>query len=253
MREKMREKITAAILILAFLSSSAVAQSVREGNRVIFAPYLWATSLDGKSTIGALPPLDIDASFSDLASNLEFAASLHTEFHRGPWRLVVDPMYINLSADAPPLTPIPPDAPGAKLDVTMWLVELWGAYAVTDNWEVLGGVRYQDQDLTASRLQSPPSPSTQLGVNDSWSNWFAGVRFNTALGSKWFFTWRGDVKIAGDSDTNYNTELFFNRRFGENMALNLGYRYMRDDYANTGVYGWDMLQQGPVLGYTWAF
>ena len=37
------------------------------------------------------------------------------------------------------------------------------------------------------------------------------------------------------------------------MALNFGYRYLSNDYSNAGVYGWDIVQQGPVVGYTWKF
>jgi hypothetical protein len=48
-------------------------------------------------------------------------------------------------------------------------------------------------------------------------------------------------------------EIFFNRRFGKSMALNLGYRYFVDDYDNLPTYAWDMTQEGPVIGYTWSF
>ncbi|MGA0336597.1 MAG: hypothetical protein ACO3LD_10120, partial [Luminiphilus sp.] len=67
--------------------------------------------------------------------------------------------------------------------------------------------------------------------------------------------WRGDVVIAGDSDTSWNTSIFFNRRMGEkgNKALNLGYRYFVDDFVESGVYGWDVTQNGPVIGFTWEF
>lgn len=44
-----------------------------------------------------------------------------------------------------------------------------------------------------------------------------------------------------------------NRRFGKSMALNLGYRYFKDDYNNAPDYTWDVKQQGPAIGYTWAF
>jgi hypothetical protein len=44
-----------------------------------------------------------------------------------------------------------------------------------------------------------------------------------------------------------------NRRIGESMSVNFGYRYFKDDYDNTPKYGWDMEQKGPILGYTWAW
>lgn len=102
-------------------------------------------------------------------------------------------------------------------------MEAWAGYAFSDAWEVIAGVRYQDQDLSMKGLPNPPFPDS-LGVSDSWSDWFAGLRFNTEMGTNWFFVFRADVSFAGDSDTNYNTEFFFNRRFGDSKALNLGYR-----------------------------
>ena len=63
------------------------------------------TALSGTSTIGDLPPLELDASFSDIFSNLNFAAAFHTEFHNGPWAFVIDPMYISIEADLDPGVP----------------------------------------------------------------------------------------------------------------------------------------------------
>jgi hypothetical protein len=66
---------------------------------------------------------------------------------------------------------------------------------------------------------------------------------------------RGDVIVAVDSDTAWNASVFFNRFVGKkgNKALNLGYRYLVNDYNNTGTYRWDVTQDGPMLGFTWVF
>jgi hypothetical protein len=135
----MRNIVTKAILVLALWSSASDAQNKNDDNKIFLAPYLWGTSLNGTSTVGMLPPLDVDASFSDILSNPNFAMSVHTEFHRGPWRFVLDPTYLSLEANIPPLLP---GAAGTTMDVTIWLVEAWAGYAFTDNWEVLGGIRY---------------------------------------------------------------------------------------------------------------
>ena len=52
---------------------------------------------------------------------------------------------------------------------------------------------------------------------------------------------------------SYNLSIFFNRKIGKTMALNLGYRYFENDYDNAPTYTWDVRQTGPVVGYTWAF
>ncbi|MEJ2223480.1 MAG: hypothetical protein P8X80_22110 [Desulfobacterales bacterium] len=214
--------------VLSMMSTAASAQgSSEKGREIILAPYLWGTSIDGTSAVGDLPPLDIDAGFSDLLSNLNFAMSPE------------------------------PAPPGAALDVEVdvWMVELWGGYRLNENWEAIGGLRYQDQEITIGGLPSPPLPVSSAGVSADWTDWFVGARFKSDIGDKWSMTWRGDVVIAGDSDTSWNTSIFFNRRMGKkgNKALNLGYRYFVDDFVESGVYGWDVTQNGPAIGFTWVF
>lgn len=245
-------RIVLQIVAISMLSTTALAQSFdKNSNEIILAPYLWGAAIDGTSTVGALPPLDIDASFSDIFSNLNFAMSLHTEFKRGPWVFVIDPTFISLEMEAAP--PIPGD-PVGTMEVDIWIVELWAGYQFHDNWEVIGGARYQDQDISISGLPDPPF-TPPLGVSDDWTDWFAGFRFNNDLGDKWLMIWRADVVVAGDSDSGWNTSIFFNRRVGKkgNKTLILGYRYMVDDYNNEGTYGWDVTQDGPVVGFSWVF
>ncbi len=241
--------------VLGLWSAGALAQSSGEKSReIILAPYLWAASIDGTTTIGNLPPLAVDASFGDLASNLDMAFAMHTEFRFNEWVFVIDPMYLSLSMDGA----LPPPLPGViplNLEVEIWLVELWAGYRLSENWEAIGGVRYQSQDINISGLPSPPLPVTSAGVSASWSDWFVGTRFKTDISEKWFMLWRADVVIAGDSDTSWNTSIFFNRRVGKkgNKALNLGYRYFVNDFVESGVLAWDITQDGPVVGFTWVF
>ena len=254
-----RVKALRAILILltaGLLSSNASAQSAEENSReIILAPYLWGTAISGTSTVGALPPLDIDASFSDLLSNLNFAMSLHTEFRFNDWVFVIDPTYLSLEIEAelPPSVPVttPP-----KVGVDIWLVEAWAGYRFAEMWEVIGGLRYQNQDIGLSDLPSPPLPVSGVSlVSENWTDWFIGTRLTADMNDKWLMIWRADVVVAGDSDTSWNTSIFFNRRVGQkgNKLLNLGYRYFVDDYNNEGTYRWDVTQNGPVVGFTWVF
>lgn len=241
------------ILVLGLLSTSALAQDAGDNDRkIILAPYLWATSISGTSTVPPLPQLDIDASFSDILDNANFAMSLHTEFWFDKWGFVVDPTYIDLEMDLvlPPGTPVPLSPP--TVDVDIWIVELWAGYRVNENWDLIGGARYQDQDIAMSGLPAPPLQVSSISAGDDWTDWFLGARFKSDIGEKWLFAIRGDVTIAGDSDSGYNVQMFFNRRIGNSMALNLGYRYMDNDFSSSS-YGWDATQDGPVIGYTWTF
>jgi len=48
----------------------------------ILTPYLWAINLSGASQVGPFPPMDVDASFSDIFRNLNMALAAHMELHR---------------------------------------------------------------------------------------------------------------------------------------------------------------------------
>jgi len=252
MIDRLRNYVRIVLQIVAFsmLSTAASAQSFdKDANEIILTPYLWGVAINGTSTVGALPPLDIDVGFSDILENLNFAMSLHTEFKRGPWVFVIDPTYISIEMEA---APPEGDVEPGTMEVDIWIVELWAGYQVHDNWEVIGGARYQDQSISVSGLPDPPFVPP-VGVSDNWTDWFIGARFNANLGDKWLMVWRGDVVVAGDSDSSWNSSIFFNRRFGDNKSLNLGYRYFVDDYINVGTYGWDVTENGPVVGFTWVF
>ena len=237
------------------LSMSATAGVVREDKgdsdwEVLFAPYLWGSSIKGSAGVGSLPPMDVDAGFSDIVDNLNMALALHTEFHRGKWALVIDPMWVSLEMEAETER----DAVSVTAEADILLFELWGSYKLTPNWELIGGARLQDQKIDVDvGLPEPFPPDAGVEAEDDWLDWFLGARFNYGLGQKWRIVGRGDVKLAGDSDSAYQASLFFNRRIGKTMLLNLGYRYLDTDYENTGTYLWDVRQQGPVIGYTWSF
>jgi hypothetical protein len=251
-----------AVLVLG-CSSAANAEDGKEGDdswNIVLAPYLWGISLDGKTAIGRLPPVDIDAPFSDIWDALNIGGSLHTEFRKGKWNFVIDPTYLDLELDTPPqdvtLPPIPPGTNvtvSGKMTMKMWFVEGWTSYLVAPGWEILGGVRWQSQDIDIKLNDSSLPPST----DQDWTDFFAGARYSTALGQKWTLNLRGDYAVAGDSESgSWNGIVMFNRRFGETMALNLGYRYFANEYktgSGADRYLWDVKISGPIVGYTWQF
>jgi len=245
---------TAVFAVSSFSTASAGILRDDKGDdewEILLTPYLWGVSIKGDAGPGGSLP--IDASFGDILSNLNMALSLHTEFHRGKWGFVIDPTYLHLEVDIPNPGPLEP-----KMEAKIWLVEAWGSYKFVENWEVLAGVRYQDQKLTGKDgLGDVYPPLDGVSIKESWTDVFGGLRTIYPLGEKWIFTGRGDIAFAGDSERSYNLEVFFNRRIGKTMAVNLGYRYFRDDYDNKKAgldnFVWDVKQTGPVIGYTWAF
>ena len=254
MLKKLKVLSLSALLLFATpLTAGVVREDKGDSDwEILFAPYLWMTGIDGVSQVGILPPMDVEADFGDIVSNLNMALALHTEFHRGKFAFVIDPTYLSLEMDA--AVDGAPVSPSAEVEI--WLVEAWAGYKLTPNWELLGGARWQSQDMEVDPgLPSPPFPEdASFGVKEDWLDWFLGARFNYPIpNSRWRVVGRGDVSLAGDSDTNYNLSLFLNRHIRKTMVLNLGYRFMETDYDNFPSYVWDVRQQGFVVGYTWSF
>ena len=254
-----------ASIILIWLSSANFVLAADESKggdwEILFAPYLWGVSLDGKTAIGLLPPVDIDASFSDILDAANIAGSLHTEFRKGKWTFTIDPTYLDLEIVTPTQNiPVPPpdgtDVSG-KIKIKQWFVEGWASYQIAQGWELLGGVRWQSQEIKPSIQGIDLGLGLNPKVDEDWADLFAGVRWRKALGQKWMVALRGDLAIAGDSEgVSPDLLVLFNRRFGKSMALNLGYRYFENEYKNENgspAYTWDIKMSGPIVGYTWQF
>ncbi len=252
----MRFVIVCLLFAAPLLGSVASAAEDDADWQIRLAPYLWGVSIDGESQIGDFPPSDVDAGFGDILSNLNFAASLHTEFARDRWTFVFDPTYISLEIDDAVSGP-----PGEiDLDIAIWLVELWAGYRLVDHWEVIGGVRWQQQTIDADgNLNTPPlGPVDTELADEDWADVFLGVRAHYDLSENWLFIGRADIGVAGDSDTSLNGLVSFNRYFGQdkNRLLILGYRYFRNDFdtgSGEDFFAWDVDQTGPYIGYTWIW
>ena len=59
---------------------------------------------------------------------------------------MIDPMYSSIEINH--TTPVPDVSP--KIEVDMLLVDVWTAYKINPNWELLGGIRWQNQDIDIS-------------------------------------------------------------------------------------------------------
>lgn len=249
------KKIALSVFLLLGSVQAGFAQGQSDDWEFRIAPYLWGLSIEGSSTIGTTPPLDIDADFSDILSNLNMALSLHTEFAKGKWTFVLDPTYIRLEMDDVIVAEMPPVT--IDLEINIWLIEAWTSYEVVNHWEAIGGLRWQSQTIDAAGTLAMTAIDEELADED-WTDFFVGFRTIYDISDNWFFVGRMDVVVAGDSDTSWNVLVSASRRLGknDNMALTLGYRYFEDD-LDTGsgatTFIWDVEQHGPFVGYTWIF
>ena len=222
-----------------------------------FRPYSWMTSLSGDIGMnGVTTPVDID--FDDILDNLDFVWSSTLEARKGKWGAMLDFTYLDMSKSFAPSFPPPPGpalAP-SRVGVEMFLVDLTGSYRTTE-WDggffdLTAGVRWMSVD-SAIRFSNRVGKNTTQNIGDDWFDPHIGFRAHHNLTPEWFVKGLADVGGFGvGSDMTYQAILAFGYQFNDTFALELGYRYLREDYNDTS-FTFDTEMQGPMLGlsFTW--
>ena len=104
----------AALLALALptaLPAPAAAQdrpnvAIDDQWHFVAAPYFWFSGLKGNVSVGNLPDVPIEKSFSDIWSNLQIGALAHFEGRKDRWGFATDLMYMDLRAPVAASAPL---------------------------------------------------------------------------------------------------------------------------------------------------
>lgn len=209
------------------------------------APYFWAASLNGDVTVGERTA-DVNVSFGDVFSNLDFAALAAFEVGKGDWSVLADVNYLDLSKDA-----TLPAAPGATatVDFQEWLVSAalnWRLYA--SHWasfKVFVGGRYVNfgTDLTLRLPEQTLTPS----ASQAWFDPLLGARGRAYLPANLFIPYYIDIggfQIGSDVSSNGLVGLGYD--FGW-LSLVLDYRYLYMNYDDDN-FAYDAVEHGLLLG-----
>ena len=245
--------LAAAALLVA---GPSLAQAEDKGSKreVILTGYLFASALDGRSSLSqGLPTADIDLSFGDVLDNLDFGLMTALEVRQGPWSFVGDVLYSKLS----PRGTLPGPA-AAPVELEQKNLTLQGSvlYRVQDSAAVdvdLGaGLRYWSVDSEASIGPVGPA-SVSLGHKESWLDPVVIARLKAELDERWSVTVAGDIGGSG-SGSNLTWQLLgtVNYQMSDRLSLRGGYRVLAVDYEDDG-YVYDVTLRGPVLGLAYRF
>ena len=259
--------ISRASAIIGLAGSMAftpfTAQAEEGGWEFSVAPlYLWAKNIEGVATAGGKDlPLELD--FTDeILENLDAAFAIHMEATNGQLTFFAEYNYAKL--DPTVENYIGPIEVQGNVDFKDTMMEGGIAWTFADarstRWEVLGGLRYYDQDITVKFSNSAsidtPLPS-RLDVGDSWMQPFVGLRTSTTLSKRWSLRLRADYGYEGSDNTALQGIGFFDYRFRDWGSAFFGYRYLDMDYDNKtsgfDQYAFDGEQQGPLIGLNFYF
>jgi hypothetical protein len=203
--------------------------------------YGLAAGMSGQVGVGPVNA-DVDFGFDRILDNLEFGIMGKVRLGYDRWALYTDVVYMGLQATKNNVT--------AEMD--QWMVEPAISYRVSKYFEPLAGVRYNN---LAAEIRGP-STSTTSGAQDWWDP-FVGANFGLPLGKVFSLNLRSDIGGFGvGSDLAWHVFPYFNWQFNTWGSLQAGYRWLDMDYESGGGasrFKYDMLIQGPQIGFTWHF
>lgn len=239
------------LLTATALAAGLAAPAVAESWTYAVSPYLWLSGLD---TSASTPRGDFNLSMSpsDVLSELDVGFMGVAEARNGPWSLILDFIYSDLSESRD----FAPGAPYASATVSNQLTAatLYAGYRVhagRTSVDLLAGARYYDLDFRLSAAAGT-APGFSLPSGSSWTDPVVGLRLRHDFNDRWFGTVVADFGgFSGDSDTwQAFTSLGYN--LGPRWSLQGGWRHMSIS-KDMGAVDLDIDMSGLLLGATYRF
>jgi hypothetical protein len=241
-------------LVFTVLAASPAAAQAPAGDswRVTVAPYFLGAGMNGTTTVKG-QDVTVDMSFSDILKNLQFGAMGLVVARKGQWGVGGDAIWMALGANGTAPGPV---GVTASADMSQGAFAFYGLRRLAPYADVFfgGRVNYLSANL---RINSP----LQVRSVDGSKTWFdplVGLQLRTPEnGKRWHaqvytefggfgvgstFTWQVFPTVGVD--------------LTKRAALEFGYRWLDIDYSsgeNTTLFKYDVLTQGPVLGFAFRF
>lgn len=229
--------ITGFLLTTTANTNAQAADDFNTWQNTLAPLYLWGVSIDGD-----LAGQGLQMDFSEALKDLDAVFTFHYEGAKGNWGVIADYSVVSLKPEG-----TIPGGPTLTADFKNTMFELAALYRFgpTNPWQLLGGVRYYDIDVSINVPVPVPD------VKESVTDFFVGGRYINEFGKKWTFIGRADIG-AGDSDLVWNMALAFDYRFNKTVSGFIGYRVLDYD-VDEPTFKYQMNHSGPLaaLAFHW--
>jgi len=212
------------------------------------APYLFAAGLDGTLTVKGYET-EIDLPFSDIISDLHFAAMVHFDMQNERWVVSSDLIYVDLDDSRD----VARGTVTASVKETLW--DVFGGYRVSPVVTLLAGARYVDLSTGLRFAGQFDDPSADAGK--SWVDPLVGVHVIAPFAERWWVALHGDIGGFGvGSEFSWQAYADVGFRASDLVSVVLGFRAIDIDYesgSGDDLFRYDMLMSGPQLGVAFRF
>jgi hypothetical protein len=234
------QKLSIAIIMAACFAGVVSAQSAPPATaspddwQISVTPYVFLPRLKG--TIGIVgETAEVNASFSDIFRNLDFAAMGTFEARKRNWVVLVDGMYMSLSGTKVTPSPFFSDI---DVEVKQTIITPQVGYRAVNtergSIDLLAGARIWH---VKSHLTFQPliRPLVDVEGSRNWADPIVGARGTATLSPRTFVLGEFDAGGFGIG-SDFTGQVFGGVGFQlkPRVALIGGYRYLRVDYVNEG-------------------
>lgn len=192
-------------------------------------------------------------SFSDAVENLDFAFMGVFEANYGPWSLLTDVVYTDLSADGSP--PFGSAFTSVGIESKMTLVSALAAYRAYNTQEMFvdigAGLRYVDLENTAL-FSVGFLPAASSTTTTDWIEPIIAARMGYKFSERTSTNVFVDYGDWGGSSSTWQAIVSIGYQVSDSVDLRAGYRYL--ELANgSGATRTTIDLSGPIFGVTYNF
>lgn len=223
-----------------------------------FTPYIWVPGTSGNLGIGPVNvPVDVsvDEAFTE-AGNVNYSITIEYEARLDRFALFGNAMYVRTSSSDLPVR----GPEKVSYSQNLGIFEQGIAYAFLDTASVDGSKGLRVSAIGGIRLWTVGASTSSRLFGDysgskTWLDGFGGATIEWDV-NDWFGLYgRADVG-AGGSRLTWNAQIGVDLQFADWGALNLGYRWLSDDYTSgsgADYFNYDLLMAGPYIGLSFFF
>jgi hypothetical protein len=240
-------------MLLTVIAASPAAAQAPAGDswKITVAPYFLGASMNGTTTVKG-QELDVDMAFSDILDHLKFGAMGLVVARKGNWGFGGDAIWMSLGANGTSPGPV---AITGSADLNQGAFSFYGLRRLAPVADLMFGGRVNT--LQADLRFDGPGQRSADG-SKTWFDPIVGLQLHTPeSGKRWHAQVYTEIGGFGVGST-FTWQVF--PTFGVNLAkwvsIDFGYRWLGIDYTSGDgltLFKYDVLTQGPVLGFVFKF
>jgi len=215
----------------------------------------WGLSLSGETGVHGLNT-NVDASFSDLIKQTNFAIFPGLELSKGNWTLAANGMFTVVSDEERFTGPLGKQR-GVDVTSNVGVADVALGYTIIRS-QVTTGVPFTLTPLIGGRwtyldAEINPLNFKSRSQSRSWFDPYIGL--SATVGITPTLDWRTAGTVGGfdvGSQFTWSAETMLEWHFSEHVGLDVGYRVLSWDY-DLNNFKWDMTFQGPYIGLSFNF